>query len=134
MARKTAVQNEANVQEALEEWETVTEVRYEIAKDAYDFQDDKTKKVIDRIVNRLRVGANGYITVRVNPPHGATVPVKINQEYLDYNLLYVATEILKDMAMFDVKVANYKFPPSLCVGCGAEIVKETPKKRKRRSA
>jgi copper chaperone CopZ len=131
MPRKTAIQNDANVVEALGEWKALTEVRYELAKEAYDFQDDETKALLDRIVNRLRVGASGYITVRVNGKHGSTVPVKIEQQYLDFNLLYVATEILKDLALFDIRVGTYEIPPSHCVLCAAEIVKEQPKKRRR---
>jgi hypothetical protein len=132
MARKTAKTTDTRVQEALEEWQALTEVRYEMAKEAFDYQDEKTQAVVWRIVNRLRIGASGYITVRVNPPGGSSVPVKVDQEYLDYNILYVAMEILKDLAMFDIRVGTYKFPPSQCVTCGAELTKEQPKKKKAR--
>lgn len=132
MARKSAVQTDPRVKEALEEWKALTEVRYELAKEAFDAQDEPTHALLTRIVNRLRLGASGYITVRVDPPHGASVPVKIDQEYLDYNLLYVATEILKDLAMFDIKVGTYTLPPLMCVNCGAEITHEEKPRRKRR--
>lgn len=134
MARKTPVATKARVDEAVEEWKSLTEVRYEMAKEAYDFQDEETRTLLDRMVNRLRIGASGYITVRVNPPASQTVPVKIEQQYLDYNLLYVATEILKDLAMFDIRVGTYTLAPSLCVSCGAEIVSEKPKAKGRRRA
>lgn len=131
--RKSGVKaNDNRVEEAMAEWRALTEVRYELAREAYDFQDDKTKALIDRIVRRLREGASGYITIRLNPPHGQAVPVKVDQEYLGFNLLYVATEILKDLAMFDIKVGTYKLPPSLCVNCGAELTKEQPKAKGRR--
>lgn len=130
--RKSGVKaNDNRVEEAMAEWRALTEVRYELAREAYDFQDDKTKALIDRIVRRLREGASGYITIRLNPPHGQAVPVKVDQEYLGFNLLYVATEILKDLAMFDIKVGTYKLPPSLCVNCGAELTNEKPKKARR---
>lgn len=132
MGRKTAIQTDSRVKEALEEWKTLTEVRYELAKEAFDAQDEPTQALLMRMVNRLRLGASGYITVRVNPPHGAGVPVKIDQEYLDYNLLYVATEILKDLALFDIKVGTYKLPPTTCVNCGAEITREEKKPRRKR--
>ncbi len=131
MARKQAIQNDARVKEAVEEFKVITEVRYEIAKEAFDFQDEGTQKIIDRIVSRLRLGAKAYIDVHVNPPAGSVVAAKIEQKYVDFNLLYIATEILKDSAMIDVRVGTYKFPPSLCVQCGAEIVGEKPKKRRR---
>lgn len=135
MARKTleSIQTpEQMASEALGEWKSVTEMRYELAKDAYDFQDEDTKKVIDRMVDRLRVSASGYIKIALNPPHSGVIPVKIEQEYLDYNILYVATEILKDMALFDIRVASYQFPPSQCVSCGAELVGQVKIKGRRR--
>jgi hypothetical protein len=131
MARKSRtaiIENDERVQEAVEEWKSLTEIRYELAKEAFDFQDEKTQALLMRIVNRLRMGATGYITVRINKQSGSTIPVKIEQEYLDFNLLYVATEILKDLAMFDIRIGTYKLPPSLCVNCGAEITLETEKK------
>jgi hypothetical protein len=127
--RKSAVN--ADLKAAIEEAKTLIEIRHELAQEAYDFQDDATKAVIDRIVSRLRLSAGGYITVHVNPPHGNKVPVKFEQAYLDFNLLYVATEILKDNALFDIRIASYKFPPSQCVTCGVELTKEAkPKKRR----
>ncbi len=129
MARKVNIKV-PDIQDALDEWKLMTETRYEIAMEAYEYQDDETKKVLDRIVIRLRMGANGMIRVRVNPPHGGTVPVQVEQEWLDMNLLYVATEILKDLALFDIKVGTYQFPPSLCVSCGTQIVVEKSKRRR----
>lgn len=126
MARKTVIENKERVQEALEEFKILTELRYEMAMEAYNHQDDATKAVIDRIKDRLALGASGYIKIRVNPPHGGTVPVRIERDMLDANTLFLATEILKDLAMFDVRVENYQFPPGICASCGAEI--ETPKR------
>lgn len=134
LARKTANATQQRIDEAVDTYKMLTEVRYELAKEAYDFQDDDTKALLDRIVNRLRMGASGVITVRINPPSSASVPVKIDQEYLDYNLLYVATEILKDLAMFDIQVGTYQFPPSQCVSCGKELTKEQPKKKRKKAA
>jgi hypothetical protein len=132
MARKTVVENDERINEALEEFKILTELRLEMAQEAYNFQDDATKAVIDRIRERLALGASGYIKVRVNPPHGSSVPVKIERALLDANVLFLATEIMKDLAMFDVRVEGYEFPPNLCTSCGAEI--ETPKTRRKRGA
>jgi hypothetical protein len=126
VARKTVIENDERVKEALEEFKILTELRYEMAMEAYNAQDEATQGVIDRIKDRLALGASGYIKIRVNPPHGGTVPVRIERDMLDANTLFIATEILKDLAVFDVRIENYQFPPSMCVSCGAEI--ETPKK------
>jgi hypothetical protein len=131
MARKTVIQNDERVQEALEEFKILTELRMEMAQDALKAQDEETQKVIWRIAQRLAVGASGYIKVRVNPPHGSFVPVKVDPELVQANTLFVATEILKDLAMFDVRVANYVFPPITCVSCGVEITAPKNGGRKR---
>jgi hypothetical protein len=131
MARKQATERSVELQDAIDEWKEIAIVRGEIAKDAYDFQDEKTKAVLDRIVQRLREASTGYVNVQVNPPAGSLIPVKMEARYIGYNLLYIATEILKDLAMFDVRVETYKFPPSLCVSCGANVTAEKPKKRRR---
>lgn len=117
--RKTAVS--ADLKEAIEEAKAMIEMRHELAQEAYDFQDADTKAILDRMVTRLRMSAGGFITVHVNPPKGNKVPVKIEQEYIDFNLLYIATEILKDLAMFDVAVGTYEFPPQQCATCGGEL-------------
>lgn len=121
MARKAAIQTDDRLREALEEAKAIIEVRHEIAQEAYDFQDESTQKAIDNIVRRLRLAATGTINVRVNPPRGATVPVKIEQQYVDFNLLFIATEIVKDLALCGIRIATYTFPPSFCVACGAEV-------------
>lgn len=115
MSRKTkAPVAKSAVDPLVEEWQTMAEMRGELAQEAYDAQDVATQKLLDKIVNRFRVGASGTITVK-------GVPVTIDKKYLDYNLLYVATEILKDLAVFDIRVGTYVLPSSLCVTCGAEL-------------
>jgi hypothetical protein len=131
MARKQATERNTDMSDIREELQTTAELRGEIAQEAYDYQDDEMKKVIDRIVTRLREASTGYVDVQVNPPSGTVVPVKLEAKYVHFNLLYVATEIVKDLAMFDVRIASYKFPPSLCVACGAELTNQTKNKRRR---
>lgn len=109
------------VQDALEEHQSVAEIKYELAKEAYDAQDRQTRAVIDRIVGTLQSYATGYINVQLQPPEGVLVPVKLDNTYLGYNLLYLAIEIVKDLAFLGVKVANFKFPKSYCARCGGEL-------------
>ena len=132
MARKQAVrQTPDQTEEALAEIRALIEVRYEIAKEAYDMQDEQMRGVIDQMVRRLRLSTTGYVNVHINPPRGSIVQAKLDQKYVDFNLLYVATEILKDLALMDIKIGTYKFPPAMCVTCGAEVTQEKPKKRRR---
>jgi hypothetical protein len=124
MARKSITDLKSSdklVKEAIARQKSISEVKYEIAREAFDLQDDKTKEVIDRMVETLRNYTTGYINVQLQPPTGALVPVRLDNEYLGYNLLFLAVEIVKDLALLDIKVANFKFPPSMCVKCGAEL-------------
>lgn len=88
-------------------------------------QDTATRQAMDRIRDRLVIGANGLL--RVN---GHVVQVEL--QYIEHNAMYVATEIFKDLALLGIKVANYKFPEVYCAECGAEIAKLKTSKRKRR--
>ena len=132
MARKTVADLKSNVvdqltKDAVDDFKSVSEIKYELAKEAYDLQDEPTRLAIDRIMETLQVYATGSITVQLSPPRGALVPVRIDNTYLGYNLLWLAVEICKDLAFLDLQVANFKFPPSQCLKCGAEII---PEKRK----
>lgn len=110
--------------DAIEEFKSVSEIKHELARDAYDLQDSETKATIDRIAATLMQYASGYINVQLNPPSGSIVPVKIENKYLGMNLLWLAVEIVKDLAFVGVQVANFEFPESLCASCGAEIIPE----------
>lgn len=113
---------------ALDDFKSVSELKYELAKEAYDMQDATTQAVIDRIVSTLQVYATGYINLQLSPPNGAVVPVKLDNVYLGYNLLWLALELVKDLAITGIKVAEFSFPPAMCVKCGADIIPERTKK------
>jgi hypothetical protein len=111
--------------DAIEQFHGVSEVKYELAKEAYAIQDIDTKAVIDRIAATLRQHANGYIQVQLDPPRGALVPVKIENEYLGMNLLWLAIEIVKDLAFVGIRVAKFKFPEQVCAQCGVQLPETT---------
>lgn len=124
MARKSIsdLRSSAKLEEeAVEQFKSVSEIKHELAMEAYDLQDKATQTVIDKMVDTLRTYCTGYINVQLQPPTGALVPVKISNEYLGFNLFFLAVEIVKDLALLDIKVANFKFPPSMCATCGAEL-------------
>ena len=128
MPRKTLAdlgKNEELLADAVEQWKAISEVKFELAKEAYELQDIDTKAAIDRIATTIRQFANGYIEVQLNPPRGHTVPVKIDNEYLGMNLFYLAVEIVKDLGFTGVRVAKFKFPPLSCAQCGVQIPEKT---------
>lgn len=128
MARKSLADIDPDLRRATEEFESISLVKYEMAKDAYDLQDDKTQKVIDRIVGTLQQYATGHITVKVG---GSYVPVKITNEYLGFNLLYLAVEVVKDLAFLDIRVESFKFPELLCAVCADPMPEQTNARGKR---
>jgi len=123
---KKKVSVNAQVQEQVKQFEERAEIRQRVASAAYNAQDAKTKAVIDSIMDQLLLGASGTIRISLGKE---TVAAKVDMEYVEFNAMYVATEILKDLALMDVKVANYKFPAVYCVECGDKLL---TKKKKRR--
>lgn len=123
MPRKTLDQL-ASLKSTAEEFEALSLVRYELAIDAYEYQDDETKAVIDKIVATLRQHANGTVNVQRG---GKLIPLKVSDETFAKNLLYTALEVVKSMYFVGLKVANFKWTPTVCIACGAKI--EKAKKR-----
>lgn len=136
MAKKVIAKKKAkidpNIVRQVDEFKERSKIRFKIAKAAYDAQDAKTRQVIESIQSQLLLGASGVIRVYSDGKRQESVAVKVDMEYVEHNTLYVATEILKDLAMMDVKVANYKFPDVYCAECGEKIQKKKPKSKGRK--
>jgi hypothetical protein len=112
----------------LELFEAATKSRYRIATAAFEAQDEKTKEAIRMIRDRLSVIATGTIRVFPNGRQNPGVTVTIGQEFVDQNLLYIATEIVKDLAFMDIRVENYEFPKVYCSDCGDKLTTRRKKK------
>jgi hypothetical protein len=109
------------IKQQLEIFEQATNARYRIARLAYEAQDSETRRILDMVCDRLKTAGSGYIRIFPNGKRNPSVAIPINLEFQDKNILFIATEILKDLALFDVKVANYKFPKVYCVNCGDRL-------------
>ena len=105
----------------VEQFVEFTKTRAKMAQVAYDAQDKQTQRVLDLIRDRLIVGANGLIRISPNGAKGETYAIHVGMDVLKANALWVATEILKDLALFDFKVANYEFPDVYCAACGTAL-------------
>lgn len=116
------------IAQQLEIFEAATKARYRMATAAFDAQDERTKEVIRMIRDRLSVIATGTIRVFPQGRKNAGVTVQISQELVDNNLLYMATEIVKDLAFMDIRVENYSFPKVYCAECGDKLNKVRKKK------
>jgi RNA polymerase-binding transcription factor DksA len=109
----------------VETFKEQSQARAKIAQRAYDAQDGETRLALDTMVDRIVSSARGIIVVRVGKERRA---IELERTTIQENALYLATEILKDLALNDIRVANYRFPDGLCVECGKEI---KPKKKAR---
>lgn len=124
-SKKNAVVKAQDVEKILAEYKEVVEARYRIAMAVYKAQDSYTQEVLDRIRDRLRIASTGIVQIG-GQPH------KLEQQYVDFNLMFIATEILSDLAMNDIQVANFNFHPAYCAECRKEIMKvDEPKKKKK---
>jgi hypothetical protein len=118
MARKSLKDIDPNLSSFVDEFTSLSEVRLDMALDAYSVQDEETQAVIDRIAATLQQYATGYVTAKVGK---AAIPVAIDNDLLGYNLFYLAVEIVKDLAFMDIRVAEFEFPDQVCASCGIEL-------------
>ena len=110
MARKSA-DDFLGKSDKLVEFEVVTLVQYEAAKDAYDAQDAETQAAIDLMVKTLHTYAE---------PETAS-GIEIGEDVLDQCLLVLAMQAVNDMALVDIRVGNYIYPANLCAACGSDV-------------
>ena len=123
----------------VEQMVELARVRGEMAQAAYDAQDKPTQRVLDVMRDRFLLGANGIVRISPNGARGETYAVQVEMDVLKANALFMATEILKDFALFDFRVESYEFPDVWCAACGTELApkgskKPLKKKKKRRKS
>lgn len=112
MARKSAdLLNGTTKSDKLIEFESITLVQYEAAKDAYEAQDGQTQPALDVIVDTLRT----YALAETKDG------IEIDEDVLDQILLVLAMQIASDLALLDIRVASYSFPVNLCASCGSDV-------------
>jgi hypothetical protein len=110
------------IEEQVEIFKRATKARHELAQEAFFAQDTETREVISRIQRMLCVNATGVIRVwKSGNKREQSTLVQVEMSYIEMNALYMAIEILKDLAMMDVRVANFKFPESFCAECGVKL-------------
>ena len=106
------------VPRATEQYANSTLEAYQLAKATYDHQDDETRAAIDGIVETLRKSVTGRVNVKVG---GKLVPIKVDDLTLGYGLLNLAVQVVSDLALTGLRLANFKFDPKVCAYCGTKI-------------
>lgn len=111
------------------EFQLAAERRYVAAAVKTTHLDYDTREAIQRMTDLLcRIGRKQmYFTVGGRQDR---IVLDIPELTIQHNSFYLACEILKDLAIMDIKIEDYAFAPGVCVECGTEI-KPTKKKVKK---
>lgn len=104
---------------AYEQFAFITAVKAELAQEVYDAQDAETKRAINTIKSKLRQLVTDTIILTLE--NGGKAEAQITAEDLEQNVLWLAVEIVKDLAIVGVQVANFKFPTKSCAICGGDV-------------
>jgi hypothetical protein len=98
--------------------------RMQYAKAVYDHQNETARDAIDRMQSVLIRQARRYVWVVVGENSKGKKErelAEIPKDAIWNNALYMAVEILKDLASMDIRVADFHFPTNRCAECGTEI-------------
>jgi hypothetical protein len=98
----------------LEKHSKTAKERFLSASKIYDVQDSLTKEVIDRIRDRLSIVYVGAININ-------NKPVKLLDETVSNRILFLAVEIMSDLYLNGIRVANFKPDDEHCISCKREI-------------
>jgi hypothetical protein len=115
---------------AMADFKAEAKKRYDHAHAIYNKQDDDTQDALDRVTALLCQTARRNLWVSVGK-RGDRLISQIPEETIYHNMHYMAVEILKDLAVMDIKVANFKWTDRLCALCGNEIESKPRKKAKK---
>jgi hypothetical protein len=114
--------DQKEVDKQVEIFKRATQARYDLARQTFEVQDESTQEVITRIQKMLCLNANGIVRVWLKGnKRNKSYTVTVEMDYIEMNAFYMAIEILKDLAMMDVRVAKFQFPESFCADCGVKL-------------
>ncbi len=105
----------------LAEFEQRSDELYDLARATYDAQDTDTREAIDRIHDATtRMFRQQAYVARTRT--GERMPIEFSREVHSKLSFYIAVEIVKDLGIMDIRVANFKFTKA-CVVCGKKVKK-----------
>jgi hypothetical protein len=125
MAKKIPLSFQQQLDHEIQVFSEQARTRAQIAQRAYDAQDRETRLALDSMVDRIVSISRGIATFKIR---GKKVAAEVPLPAIHNNALYLATEILKDLALLDIRVANFRFDPQRCASCGKSL---TAKKKVR---
>lgn len=111
---------------AMTQFQAEAKARHDKAHKLYETQDDDTQDALDRMTTLLCRIARKNMWISTG---GSNMVLQIPEDTIYNNMFYLANEILKDLAQFDIKVAGFQFPDNLCAVCYSERIAKPRKKR-----
>lgn len=102
-----------------QEFAEESEHRFHRAMDVYEAQDEDTQEAIDRMADVMKTIGRTQMWVSTSRT-GPRKIVYFSPDTIRHNALYLAVEAVKDLALMDVRVANFKFIDR-CVTCGKKV-------------
>lgn len=113
--------------ESMALFEKEAKARYDKSRKLYIEQDDETMEALERMITLLCRIARKNMWVSAGAER---IVMQIPEQTIYHNMHYMAVEILKDLAQFDIKVANFKFSEMLCATCYSDhVVKKSRMKK-----
>ena len=97
-----------NFDQAAEEFVTLVDYQHDLAREVYDAQDEETKAAIDKLKATLAQYNTG-------------LSFDIPDKWIGIALFVIAVEVVKDLALLDIRVADFAFTEDSCVKCGGGI-------------
>lgn len=126
MAKKIPLTVNQLLGQEIEVFKKQSRARSQIAEKVYATQDTETREAIDSMTERIVSISRGVALFTVK---GKKIASELPTETIEQNARYLATEILKDLAMLDIRVGNFRFDPRLCAVCSKDLASKVKKKR-----
>lgn len=113
MPRKTA-ESFTPIEVMIQEFEAVTVLRYETATEVFEAQDKATQEAMSEILGSLHEHAETTVTL------GGT-KIEVDEETLKMARIVLGVELVKDLYLVGLQVANFEWDASTCIACGSEV-------------
>lgn len=98
----------------MDDFEALTMVKYDVARDVFAAQDDKTQKALQKLADEIEKQTTGSVKIGRKFVQAGTLLIQ-------YSAFTLAIEIAKDLAVCGVRVANFVLPADLCFVCGDSV-------------
>ena len=129
-AKKKSDRSKLYVQaeKAMIQFSAESKARFESVQRLISYQDMDTRDAIERMTNLLVRLARRRMWFGVGNRDDRIV-LDIPEQTVEWNMTYMAVEILKDLGQMDVQIEAFDFNPGLCCECQVPVKPSKSKKK-----